>query len=198
MPVNKPETTIRAILAAAEQLFVQHSYADVTMRDIAEAAQVTTGALYHYFPGKERLYYEMMTAYLERVRQASLEATPAQGPCRDRLHVLTRVFLGMPAEQRNLMNLVRRDINVFKGRTREGLVRAYQAAVPDLVEEIVRDGMRSRELKQRDARWLAWAYVAVVETTLSEYAQHSLGGLDERLEAAAELFFDGAGVIHAD
>ena len=198
MPANKPETTIRAILAAAEQLFVQRSYADVTMRDIAEAAQVTTGALYHYFPGKERLYYEMMTAYLGRVRQASLEATPGQGRCRDRLYMLTRVFLGMPAEQRNLMNLVRRDINAFKGHTREGLVRAYQAAVPDLVEAIVRDGMRGSELKQRDARWLAWSYVAIVETTLSDYAQHSLGGLDERLEAALELFFDGAGVVHAD
>lgn len=197
MTTTKSETTTRTILAAAEGLFESRAYADVSMRDIAEAAGLTTGALYHYFPGKEQLYYEMMRAYLGRVRQASLEATPPSGTTRERLGRLTRVFLALPPEQRRLMSLVRRDINVFKGRTREALVRAYQAGVPDLVEMVVADGMASGELKPRDARWLAWAYVAIVETTLSDYAEQRLGETDERLEAALDLFLDGAGVTHA-
>lgn len=194
MAVSKSETTMHAILDAAEALFVQRAYADVSMRDIAEAAEVTTGALYHYFPSKEQLYYEMMQAYLGHVRQASLQAVPPNGGCRARLRLLTRVFLALPPEQRSLMNLVRRDINVFKGHTRQGLVRAYQATVPDLVEAVVRDGIRSGELKRRDARWLAWAFVAIVETMLSDYAEHKLGDMDGRLEAALALFFEGAGV----
>jgi AcrR family transcriptional regulator len=131
--LNKSESTIASIASAAEEMFVRRTYAGVSMRDIAEAAEVTTGALYHHFPSKEKLYYEMMTAYLGRVRRASVEATPHEGDCREKLRLLTRVFLALPPEQRGLMNLVRRDINVFNGRTREGLVRAYQATVPDLV-----------------------------------------------------------------
>ena len=91
----------------------------------------------------------------------------------------------------------RRDSHVFQGRTRQGIVRAYQATVPDLVEQVVQDGIRRGELKRRDARWLAWAYVAIVETTLTEYAQDKLGSLDDQLEAALGLFLEGAGMTHA-
>jgi AcrR family transcriptional regulator len=195
--LTKSETTVASILSAAEALFVGRAYADVSMRDIAEAADVTTGALYHHFPSKEQLYYAMLTAYLGRVRQASLDAIPADGTCRDKLRWLTRVFLALPAEQRGLMALVRRDSHVFQGRTRQGIVRAYQATVPDLVEQVVQDGIQRGELKQRDARWLAWAYVAIVETTLTEYAQDKLGSADARLDAALGLFLEGAGVTHA-
>jgi AcrR family transcriptional regulator len=196
--LNKSESTIASIPSAAEEMFVRRTYAGVSMREIAEAAQVTTGALPHHFPSKEKLYYEMMTAYLGRVRQASVEATPPDGDCREKLRLLTRVFLALPPEQRGLMNLVRRDINVFKGRTREGLVRAYQATVPDLVEAVVRDGIRRGEVKRRDARWLAWAYVAIIETTLADHAEHKLGTMDERLDDALNLFLHGAGVTRAD
>ena len=197
MTLNKAETKVHAILAAAEVLFEQHAYADVSMRDIAEAAEVTTGALYHYFPGKEQLYIDMMLAYFSRVRQASLEATPPTGDIRTRLRLLTRGYLALPPEQRRMMELIRRDINVFKGRTREGLVRAYQATVPDLVETVVRQGIENGELQPRDVRWLSWAYVAIVETTLAEYAEQKLGDIDVRLEAALDLFLDGAGAGHA-
>jgi len=195
--LTKSETTVAAILAAAEDLFVRRTYADVSMRDIAQAAAVTTGALYHHFPSKEKLYYEMMTAYLARVRQSSLEAVAPGGDCREKLRGLTWVFLALPPEQRGLMNLVRRNINVFKGRTREGIVRAYQATVPDLVEAIIHDGIAAGQVKRRDARWLAWAYVAIVETTLADYAEHQLGATAERLDAALELFWEGAGTNHA-
>ena len=131
MALTKSAVTVGSILSAAEGLFVGHAYADVSMRDIAEAAEVTTGALYHHFPSKEKLYYAMLTAYFSRVRAASLEAIPAGGTCREKLRRLTRVYLALPLEQRGLMALVRRDNHVFRGRTREGIVRAYQASVPD-------------------------------------------------------------------
>jgi AcrR family transcriptional regulator len=200
--LTKSEYTVVSILGAAEELFVRRAYADVSMRDLAEAAEVTTGALYHHFPSKEKLYYTMLTAYLGRVRQASLEAIPVAGNCRDKLRALTQVFLALPPEQRGLMALVRRDSHVFPDRTRQGIVRAYQATVPDLVEQVVRAGIQRGELKRRDARWLAWTYVAIVETALTGYAEHALGSLDERLDAALDLFLEGAaataGMSHAD
>src|SRR5258706_7175549 len=100
MTLTKSETTVGMILAAAEALLARRAYADVSMRDIAETAEVTTGALYHHFPSKEKLYYEMMTAYLGRVRRDSLEAIPANGHCREKLRRLTRVFLALPLDQR--------------------------------------------------------------------------------------------------
>ena len=189
--MSTSEATLATILTAAEGLFAQNNYADVSMRDIAEAAAVSTGALYHHFPSKEKLYFEMITAYLTRLRQATIEATPFTCSCRERLRRLTRMFLSLPVDQRNLMRLVRRDINVFKGPMRDRIIRAYQEAAPNLVEAVLVEGMQRGEIGKQDARWLAWVFVAVVETTLTEYAEEKLGDVDARLDAALDLFFDG-------
>lgn len=191
--LTKSQVTTACILAAAERLFVQRNYAAVSMRDIAQAAGVTTGALYHHFPGKEKLYLEMIKADLARKRQAMAAATPPNGSCRERLRGLTRVFLAMPPERRNLMRLVRRDINVFRGRTREAIVNAYQDGLPNLIEPILGQAMRHGEIKAHDARWLAWVYIAIVETTLAPYAESKLGDIDARLDAVLDQFFHGAG-----
>ncbi|MCC7165759.1 MAG: TetR/AcrR family transcriptional regulator [Anaerolineae bacterium] len=190
--MTRTESTIAHILAAAEKLFVARTYADVSMRDIAEAAEVSTGALYHHFPGKEQLYYAMLTTYMARTRQATLAARPLDSTCRERLRALTRVYLTMRPAQRQIMRLVRRDLNAFNGKLRHGVVKAYQQAVPDLVEQVLCDAMNKKEIRTQDPRWLAWAYVAIVETTLGEYAQTRLGTVDARLDAALDLFLDGA------
>ncbi|OQY97194.1 MAG: hypothetical protein B6D41_04030 [Chloroflexi bacterium UTCFX4] len=190
--MSNSDATIAAILAAAEKLFVERNYADVSMRDLGVAARVSTGALYHHFPSKEKLYYAMFTAYMARVKQTTLDALPLTGSCRERLRALTRVYLAMRPAQRNVMRLVRRDLNAFNGRMREGMVRAYQGAVPDLAEHVLRDAIKNREIKNQDARWLAWAYVAIVETTLGEYARQNLGNEAARLDAALDLFLEGA------
>ena len=71
----KSETTVSGILAAAEALFLVKNYADVSMEDIAEAAGVTKGALYHHFASKEALYVAMMQGsmgdWLETITAAS-------------------------------------------------------------------------------------------------------------------------------
>lgn len=190
--MSKTEATIRLILTAAEALFIQRNYADVSMRDIAEAAQLTTGAVYHHFPSKETLYLAMLKEGLARQQEAMVQATPAQGSCYEKLRGLTRIFLAMPAEQRNVMRLVRRDINVFKGETRQTIVDAYQTALPQLVEPILKEGMTNGEIRGQDGRWLSWVYIALVETTLAPYAEATLGDVDTRLDAVLDQFFYGA------
>src|SRR5262245_10688911 len=47
-----------AVLAAAIHCFAAHGLAGTGMRDIARAAGLTEGTLYHYFPSKEALIEE--------------------------------------------------------------------------------------------------------------------------------------------
>jgi AcrR family transcriptional regulator len=50
------EATRRAILDSAADGFVERGYADASMDDIARAARVTKGALYHHFASKQELF----------------------------------------------------------------------------------------------------------------------------------------------
>jgi AcrR family transcriptional regulator len=190
---SKSATTITHILAAAQTLFLNRNYADVTMTEIAQTAGVTKGALYHHFPSKEALYLAMMHADLLEKKALFQRAVEGEGTCRERLRNLVETFLRLPRQKRELIKLVRRDINIFKNPMRDRLVRAYQAALPERVEVIIRDGIRSKELSPGDPRLLSWLHVALVEVIVSDYAQEVLGSPAAMADYAVSLFFGGAG-----
>lgn len=192
---ERSANTTARILAAARTLFLSRPYADVTTDMIARAADVTKGGLYHHFPSKEQLYLSMMLGDLENKHRLFQGAVGMEGTCRERLARLTRNFLDLPDDESGLMRLVRRDINTFTGEDRERLVRAYQRALPEQVEAIVRDGIRDGELAPTDARLLSWFYVALVEIVLGDYAAGLLGDAESRLDHVLGLFFEGAAAV---
>ena len=51
-----PDLTRRQILSAALELFVEHGFADVSMRQIAEQSGVTKSLIHHHFGSKEALW----------------------------------------------------------------------------------------------------------------------------------------------
>ena len=68
--IRDAERSQAAILAAAERLFAEHSFADTSLGEIGSAAGVSRGTPSYFFGSKERLY----AAVLERVfaeRQAA-------------------------------------------------------------------------------------------------------------------------------
>src|SRR5262245_28419904 len=62
MPYAKSEATAMRILTAALDLFRTKGFEQTTMRDIAEAAGMATGAAYHHFTSKEA----MVMAFYQR------------------------------------------------------------------------------------------------------------------------------------
>lgn len=188
--------TIANILEAAEQLFTSKNYADVTMAEIADAAEVTKGALYHHFASKEDLYLTMMHNFLEEVGEllSAVVAESAARPCPQRLHQFTLAFLNQPQNKQELMRLVRRDVNILANPERERLVRAYQAALPEKAEAIIREGIAAGEVMAEDARLLSWQHVAIVEVVLRPYARNYLGSPEQIADFVIHLFFDGVAI----
>ena len=60
---EKSERSRRAVLDAALRLFAQQGYRATTMREIADAAGVSTGNVYHHFPDKETIFRELLDEY---------------------------------------------------------------------------------------------------------------------------------------
>ena len=50
---------IQSILRAGGKLFLKKGYINTTMRDICAEAELSTGAVYFYFKGKEEIYTEI-------------------------------------------------------------------------------------------------------------------------------------------
>lgn len=70
------ETRAR-ILDAARDVFEEHGYSHGTTNRIAEAAGLSVGSLYQYFPNKDAILVELVDVHIEAGTAAVLGALPA-------------------------------------------------------------------------------------------------------------------------
>jgi AcrR family transcriptional regulator len=109
------------ILDAAEQVFARHGFHDASLREIAELAEYSVGAVYGFFTGKEDIYREIF-------RRRAAEFLPGM-----------REVLGSPAAPlRQLLDLAAWQVGFFRryphfGRLvlREGAIASPLATPAD-------------------------------------------------------------------
>lgn len=68
------EQTRAALLVAAADAFAQDGFTATSITDIASAARVTKGAVYHHFPDKHRLFAAVLDQYNEAAQQQVYDA----------------------------------------------------------------------------------------------------------------------------
>ncbi|HET9518850.1 MAG TPA: TetR family transcriptional regulator [Actinoplanes sp.] len=87
------EQTRHALVDAATRLFTERGYADTSIDDVAGAARVTRGALYHHFAGKQAIFNAVCAAVDAGVVDRVRAAAAAPGTAEQRLrHVLDVYF----------------------------------------------------------------------------------------------------------
>ena len=95
------QETWRQILTAAKDLFLAKGYKGVSMKEIADAVQITPAALYYHFPkGKEDLFTRMIQTLLVEEGVAGLaQVLGTTHDLRERLNLLTASLLALPLDE---------------------------------------------------------------------------------------------------
>lgn len=101
------QETWRQILTVAKALFFAKGYKGVSMREIADAVQVTQAGLYYHFPkGKEELFTKMIQLLFVDEGVAGIGQTLfTMSDLRERLNVLTASLLTLPIDEQFMMLL---------------------------------------------------------------------------------------------
>src|SRR2546430_1461243 len=96
------QETWRQILTVAKDRFFAKGYKGVSMREIADAVQVTQAGLYYHFPkGKEELFTKMIQILFVDEGVAGIGQTlGTMSGLRERLNVLTTSLLTLPLDER--------------------------------------------------------------------------------------------------
>lgn len=115
-PASDSADTRRAIFDNARKLFAERGYGEVTNKEVASAAGITTGALYHYVESKLDLYVEVHSDLQDRVYGRFNEAVDASDTFLGKLEGILEAANEMNEEDHTLalfVGTVRTDMRRF-------------------------------------------------------------------------------------
>jgi AcrR family transcriptional regulator len=77
------ETTRRAILDAALELFIADGYTQVSIRNIAAKVEYSPGAIYSYFSSKDEIFFALAEEGFRQLGARQFADTPSDDPLED-------------------------------------------------------------------------------------------------------------------
>jgi AcrR family transcriptional regulator len=89
--------TRQSILAAASRLFVEQGVNNASLKDIAQAANISPGTLFYYYSSKSELIFDVTEQHFNRVTQQLLlwvKESHAQTDIRQILEVVFKTIVG--------------------------------------------------------------------------------------------------------
>jgi len=188
------QRTRERVLAAARRLFSERGYEGATIRDIAQAAGMSTGAVFASFADKSELFEEILTADYEVIYAQMTQASRNAKTVDEALLGLFGVAYSFHVEQ---LPLLRASIAVSWTRSEaaERRARADIKHIFRLIAEATQRGVDQGQLKKDiDAKLLAeitWdVYVANYRRAV--YDGWSVEALLARLSDQLKVIFAGA------
>jgi len=88
---STPESRRDQLLAIAAQLFAEKGFKNTTVRDIADAAGILSGSLYHHFDSKESMVDEILSTFQEALFAQYDEILASADDARTKLERAVRV-----------------------------------------------------------------------------------------------------------
>lgn len=152
-----------AILKAAAGVFRARGFAAAGMRDIAAAADLSPGNLYHYFSGKDELLFFCQDRTLDRLLAALAAARRPRGPLAPRLRDLAcaHVLCLVGEVEGSAAHL---EVDALPPRLRSPIV-AKRDRYERGIRTLVAGGIRRGELRDADPTIATRAFLGALNWT---------------------------------
>jgi AcrR family transcriptional regulator len=187
---TKPDDTRARIVETAEVLFRRLGFAKTTVADIAAELHMSPANVYRFFPSKTAIVQAICHRCLSEVEEAAWAIARSKAPAAQRLERLILEILAYHKE--NLLTEQRvNDIVLVAIEHNWDNIRAHKAALRNVVELILRDGIEAGEFEAVDPRTTAELIMqsTVVFTHPVLIGQCLQDGQDLEAEARASVRF---------
>src|SRR5262249_22736948 len=111
------------VVQLAGELFAQKGYRATTVREIADAAGILSGSLYHHFDSKESIGDEILAGFLDEIRADYQAAVASGGDPRSVLEQIVRTTSRTLARNRAALSMLQSDWSYFNSHPRFGYLR---------------------------------------------------------------------------
>jgi AcrR family transcriptional regulator len=128
-----PEASARRadVVRLAGQLFAQKGYRATTVREIADAAGILSGSLYHHFDSKESIGDEILSDFMNEILADYHAAVASGGDPRSVLEQIVRSTSKTLARHRAALTILQNDWSYFSTLPRFGYLRKALKEIED-------------------------------------------------------------------
>ena len=163
--VAQPLDRREVILREAAELFARQGVAATTVREIADAAGILSGSLYHHFASKDEIVDAVVSTFLHDLRAAYDEVLGSDTDPAERLRGLVLASLQTVATHPRATEIYQNDAHRLRASNGYGYVEESAKAVRAAWVGTLEDGIRSGAFRDdvpvkvlypllRDGLWL--------------------------------------------
>jgi len=150
------------ILSNALKLFARNGLAATKISDIALAAEISQGLIYHYYKSKEEIFVELISFAFDRINQACLWLESQPLPPAEKIAFAIRELLRLLEEDENA---ARYHLLIAQATATEAIpvkakeiIKQKNTLPYESIERIMAAGQNEGTIKQNNARELALVF----------------------------------------
>jgi TetR/AcrR family transcriptional regulator len=185
------------ISECAAGLFAERGFAAVSMREIAEAADVSKPMLYYYFDSKDGLFRALIESGLQRTEESIKHVRQLPVSTSERLRVLARDRYQFVRQQPKIVKLF---LDLHHGPDASGLFDEFadrMHAPINQLSDLIREAQNNGELRSDiNSTTLALAFLGTINVFVHLHFAFGYVTLDTALaDQLVSQFVDGAAVV---
>jgi AcrR family transcriptional regulator len=154
------------LLGIAAVLFAERGFRNTTVRDIADAAGILSGSLYHHFDSKEAMVDELLDTFQQQLFDTFEGIVASDRGPRAKLEAVVRVSFEAIDQHHSEVAIFQNDAAYLSSFERFGYLAERNVRFERLWRGVLREGVESGELRQdldidlvyrflRDTVWVA-------------------------------------------
>jgi AcrR family transcriptional regulator len=120
------------LVRLAGELFAEKGFRATTVREIADAAGILSGSLYHHFDSKESIGDEILAGFLNDVLSGYREAVAAEADPRATIERIVRSSAATLTEHRAALTMLQNDWNHFSAQPRFAYLRTAMREIEQI------------------------------------------------------------------
>lgn len=202
MADNLEQTNTRAvILDRARYLFLSLGYHKTTMRNIADAAGISTGPLYFYFRNKAEVFFHICSEAFDYLiadfRQVAGNDNHAGLRLRDIYYAYKSFYYGEPQLFQIMHIATNPMIGIDLPPDLKEILYQKSRELVNVMEGVIQEGISRQELRPMDPCKLALYLYSVAEGVFLSHSMGVLQQCDVSLDAMIDTAIDlvGLGMI---
>ena len=179
------------ILKSATHLFVANGFNGVSMREIAEASQMTKAALYYHFKDKEDLISEIFFRFLAEMELEIRKILEKELPTRQKIrNFITKIMYQSP-ENLGVIHLVFIESAHLDLKFRQEIGQKYHELFLGSIEGILEEGVKKNEIGPINTKQASQLLFGMLYAFFHPHQPLIAGEVQATTDLITQVFFEG-------